>query len=66
LRCQFSEAAPAGGGFDALAEVQALFAFETVFPDPKDIKRKLPGDAEGKEVDVHVQNIEVMWNALQK
>ncbi len=49
-----------------LAEVQTMLAFDIMFPEAKDMKRRLPGGAEGKEVDVHAQNIEVMWNALQK
>jgi glyoxylase-like metal-dependent hydrolase (beta-lactamase superfamily II) len=49
----------------SLDEVQAIFAFETVFPDQKDMIRKLPGRGEGQEVDVHAQNIEILWAALK-
>ena len=50
----------------SLAEAQTLFAFETTFPTQKDMIRKLPGRAGGQEVDVHAQNIEILWAALQK
>ena len=49
-----------------LAEVQALLAFETMFPDSKDIKRTLPSRTGGKAIDVHAQNVEVLWSAFQK
>ena len=50
----------------SLAEVQTMFAFETPFPNQKDMIRRLPGRAGGQEVDVHAQNIEILWTALQK
>lgn len=50
----------------SLDEVQAIFAFEKVFPDQKDMIRKLPGPASGQEVDVHAQNLQILWAALQK
>jgi glyoxylase-like metal-dependent hydrolase (beta-lactamase superfamily II) len=50
----------------SLAEVQTMFAFETAFPDQKDMIRKLPGGAEGGEIDVHARNIEILWAALRK
>jgi len=43
-----------------------MFPFDTVFPDQRGMIRKLPGGAEGQEVDVHAQNIEILWAALQK
>ncbi|MDH4271919.1 MAG: MBL fold metallo-hydrolase, partial [Candidatus Aminicenantes bacterium] len=43
----------------SLAEAQTMFAFETTFPNQKDMIRKLPGPAGGQEVDVHAQNIEI-------
>jgi len=48
----------------SLAEARTMFAFETIFPDRKDMIRKLPGRAGGPEVDVHAQNIEILWAAL--
>lgn len=50
----------------SLADVQTLLAMETAFPRLKDMIRKLPGRAGGPEVDIHAQNIEILWAALQK
>jgi len=48
----------------SLAEAQTMLGFETTFPDRKDMIRKLPGRGQGGEVDVHLQNIEVLWAAI--
>jgi len=50
----------------SLAEVQAMFPFETTFPGQKDMIRKLPGREGGPDIDVHAQNVEILWAALQK
>ncbi len=50
----------------SLADVQTMFAFEAVFPGFGNIKRTLPSRTEGKPIDVHAQNLDVLWNALQK
>ena len=50
----------------SLAEVQAMFTFDMIFPDQRGMIRKLPGGAGGQEVDIHAQNIEILWAVLQK
>lgn len=50
----------------SLAEAQSMLAFETTFPDQKDMIRRLPGRAGGPEVDVHARNIEILWAALKR
>jgi glyoxylase-like metal-dependent hydrolase (beta-lactamase superfamily II) len=50
----------------SLAEAQTMFAFETTFPGQKGMIRKLPGRDGGQDIDVHAQNIEILWAVLSK